>query len=58
MLLAEQDGRIVAALSGDRMIADPFRPTADLVASSACTAAGPARPGARPRVRVPNLHAA
>ena len=32
VLLAEQDGVIVAALDGDRAIADPFRPTDDLVA--------------------------
>ena len=31
VLLAEQDGAIVAAVSGDRAIADPFRSTADLV---------------------------
>ena len=32
VLLAEQDGVIVAALAGDRTVADPFRPTADVVA--------------------------
>jgi hypothetical protein len=32
VLLAEQDGALVAALAGDRVIADPFRSTADLVA--------------------------
>jgi hypothetical protein len=32
VLLAEQDGELVAALAGDRVIADPFRPTADVVA--------------------------
>jgi hypothetical protein len=32
VLVAEQDGALVAALSGGRAIADPFRPTADLVA--------------------------
>ena len=32
VLVAEQDGVVVAALAGDRTIADPFRPTADLVA--------------------------
>ena len=31
VLLAEQDGELVAALAGDRVIADPFRPTAELV---------------------------
>jgi drug/metabolite transporter (DMT)-like permease len=32
VLVAEQDGELVAALAGDRVIADPFRPTADVVA--------------------------
>ena len=31
VLLAEQDGELVAALAGDRVIADPFRPTADVI---------------------------
>ena len=31
VLLAEQDGAVVAALAGDRVIADPFRSTADVV---------------------------
>jgi hypothetical protein len=31
VLVAEQDGVIVAAVAGDRVIADPFRPTAELV---------------------------
>ena len=32
VLVAEQGGRLVAAIDGERAIADPFRPTADLVA--------------------------
>ena len=31
VLLAEQDGRLVAALDTERVIADPFRPTADVI---------------------------
>jgi hypothetical protein len=47
VLVAEQDGQVVAALAGDRAIADPFRPTADLVALLRLRAAPPrtARPG-------------
>jgi hypothetical protein len=59
VLLAEQDGLIVAALSGDRAIADPFRPTADLLALLRVRAGRPARVGrSRSRVRVPRLRAA
>ena len=59
MLLAEQDGVVVAALAGERVIADPFRPTADVVALLRLHA-GRSRhaQGARPRIRVPNLRAA
>ena len=59
VLLAEQDGVVVAALAGERVIADPFRPTADVVALLRLHA-GRSRhaQGARPRVRVPNLRAA
>ncbi|MEZ0293162.1 MAG: hypothetical protein ACAH82_11505 [Solirubrobacteraceae bacterium] len=59
VLLAEQDGVVVAALAGERIIADPFRPTADVVALLRLHA-GRSRhaQGARPRVRVPNLRAA
>jgi hypothetical protein len=32
VLLAEQDGELVAALAGERVIADPFRPTSDIIA--------------------------
>ena len=59
VVLAEQDGVIVAALDGDRAIADPFRPTADLVALLRVHAARSAHAsGARSRVRVPRLRAA
>jgi len=59
VLLAEQDGELVAALSGDRAIADPFRPTADLVALLRVHAAGTrADRGHGARVRVPRLRAA
>ena len=59
VLLAEQDGVVVAALAGERVIADPFRPTADVVALLRLHA-GRSRhaQGARPRIRVPNLRAA
>ena len=59
VLLAEQDGVLVAALAGERVVADPFRPTADVVALLRLHA-GRSRhaQGARPRIRVPNLRAA
>ena len=55
--VAEQDGRIVAAVAGARTIADPFRPTADVVALLRLHASGAA---ARPRLRarVPHLRTA
>jgi hypothetical protein len=59
VLVAEQDGVIVAALAGDRVIADPFRPTADLVGLLRLRAGRPSRAdGNRSRVRVPRLRAA
>ena len=59
VLLAEQDGVVVAALAGERVIADPFRPTADLVALLRVHAAGTrADRGHGARVRVPRLRAA
>jgi hypothetical protein len=58
VLVAEQDGVIVAAVAGDRVIADPFRPTSELVALLRLRA-GRTSPGAsRSRVRVPRLRAA
>jgi len=59
VLLAEQDGTIVAAIAGDRTVADPFRPTADVVALLRVHAGRPAHvSGNRSRVRAPRLRAA
>jgi hypothetical protein len=58
VLLAEQDGTLVAALAGDRAIADPFRPTADLVALLRVRRGRGRREGRRGHVRVPRLRAA
>jgi|ERR687896_673752 hypothetical protein len=58
VVVAEQDGTVVAALGGDRVIADPFRPTADLVALLRLHAGRPATVSSRTRVRVPRLRAA
>ena len=59
VLLAEQNGVIVAALAGERTIADPFRPTADLVALLQVHAGRTAHAdGHRSRVRVPRLRTA
>jgi len=59
VLVAEQDGELVAALAGDRVIADPFRATADVVALLRLHA-GRTRhvSGARSRMRIPRLRAA
>jgi hypothetical protein len=59
VLVAEQDGRLVAALAGDRVVADPFRPTEDIVALLQFRAGGKRRDrrhGAR--VRIPRLRPA
>jgi hypothetical protein len=58
VVVAEQDGVVVAAIAGDRAIADPFRPTADLVELLRVHAGRPAKVGSRSRVRVPRLRAA
>jgi hypothetical protein len=59
VLLAEQDGVIVAAIGGDRVIADPFRPTADLVGLLRLHAGRASQAdGSRARVRAPRLRAA
>jgi hypothetical protein len=58
VLLAEQDGVIVAALSGERSIADPFRPTDDVVELLRVRAGRAARARGTMRVRVPRLRAA
>jgi hypothetical protein len=59
VLLAEQDGVLVAALAGQRVIADPFRSTADVVALLQLHA-GPRKHGRRRGVgaRLPHLRAA
>ena len=59
VVLAEQNGVIVAALAGERTIADPFRPTADVVALLRVHAGRTAHvDGSRSRVRAPRLRAA
>jgi hypothetical protein len=59
VLLAEQDGAVVAALAGDRAIADPFRRTADVVSLLRIRAGGGRRERSRrARVRTPRLRAA
>ena len=59
ILLAEQAGKIVAALAGARTIADPFRPTGDVVALLHVHAGRTAHvDGSRSRVRVPRVRAA
>ena len=58
VLLAEQDGTLVAALAGDRVIADPFRPTADLVALLRLRGGRGRQHRSRGRVRVPRLRTA
>ena len=58
VLVAEQDGALVAALAGDRTIADPFLPTADVVDLLRLRAGGAPRQPQRSRVRVPRLRAA
>ena len=58
VLVAEQHGALVAALSADRVIADPFRHTADVVDLLRLRAGGAPRQHRSPRVRVPRLRAA
>jgi hypothetical protein len=59
VLLAEQDGVIVAAIAGARMVADPFRPTADVLALLRMHADGTADGSrSRRRARAPRLRAA
>ncbi len=54
VLVAEQGGAVVAAIGGDRVIADPFRSTADLVALLRLRAGGTrAATSSRRHVRVP-----
>jgi hypothetical protein len=59
VLLAEQDGRLVAALDADRVIADPFRPTADVIELLSLRAGRARREGRRrPLARAPRLRTA
>jgi hypothetical protein len=59
VVVAEEEGTIVAAIAGERAIADPFRPTADRVALLRLHAGRAEHaPRRRPRVRVPRLRAA
>ena len=61
VLVAEQDGALVAALAGERVIADPFRPTADLVTLLRVRSGGAAATSPRrglARVRTPRLRLA
>jgi len=57
--VAERNGLILAAIAGERSIADPFHPTADLVALLRLHAGRSAHvDGNRSRVRAPRLRAA
>ena len=58
VLVAEQDGAVVAALAGDRVVADPFRHTADVVDLLRLRSGGAPRQHRSSRVRVPRLRAA
>jgi hypothetical protein len=59
VIVAERNGLILAAIAGDRAIADPFHPTADLVSLLRVHAGGSAQAGVdRSRVRAPRLRAA
>jgi hypothetical protein len=59
VLLAEQGGELVAALAGERVIADPFRPTADVVALLRVRSGRTLQARShRGRVRLPRLRAA
>ena len=59
VLVAEQDGALVAALGGERVIADPFRPTADVIELLRVRSGGAARDRAHgSRIRVPRLRTA
>ncbi|HZB75745.1 MAG TPA: hypothetical protein VE526_05930 [Solirubrobacteraceae bacterium] len=61
ILVAEHGGELVAALDADRAIADPFRPTADLVTLLRVRSGGAAATSPRrglARVRTPHLRLA
>jgi hypothetical protein len=59
VLVAEQNGVLVAAVAGDRVIADPFRPSADVVELLRVRAGRTrAARGNRARALIPRLRAA
>ena len=60
VLVAEQEGRVVAAIGADRVIADPFRPTADVVALLRLHGRRPEHGSrrARTRMRIPRARLA
>ena len=59
VIVAEQDGALVAALAGDRLVADPFRPTAEVLELLRIRAGrAPQRRRHGARVRLPRLRAA
>jgi hypothetical protein len=58
VLLAEQDGELVAALAGERVIADPFRHTADVVALLRLRGGSARQRAARSRQPRPRAHPA
>jgi hypothetical protein len=59
VLVAEQDGELVAALAGERVIADPFRRTDDVVALLRLRAGRAPHAGRRrARALAPRLRAA
>jgi len=59
VLLAEQDGELIAALGAGRAIADPFRPTADVIELLRLRAGGARRSRShRGRVRALRVRAA
>jgi hypothetical protein len=58
VLLAEQDGAVVAAVAGARVIADPFRQTADVVSLLHLRSGGARPERSRRALRAPRLRAA
>jgi len=59
VLVGEREGEIVAALGGSRVVADPFRPTADVVALLRLHGRGGERsPRVRTRLRAPRARLA
>ena len=58
VLVAEQGGALVAAVAGERVIADPFRPTAEVVSLLRLRAGGTRHERRGARIRAPRLRAA